>query len=145
MVTVKQLLDEKGKNVWTTSPSTSVYDALVMMAEKNVGALVVMEDTKVAGIISERDYARKVVLQGRRSRELAVAEVMSTSVIHITPLDSIEICMELMTDQHIRHLPVIENNTLIGLISIGDVVRCVFEEQRSTISHLEGYITGRRS
>jgi len=145
MVTVKQLLDEKGTSVWSTSPATSVFDALKVMAEKNVGALVVTDGQKLAGMISERDYARKVALLGRNSRELSVKEIMSTNVIHVSPSDSIEQCMELMTNAHIRHLPVVQNGALLGLISIGDVVRRVIEEQRSTITHLEDYITGRRS
>jgi len=145
MVTVKQLLDEKGTSVWSTSPATSVFDALKLMAEKNVGALVVTDGQKLAGMISERDYARKVALLGRNSRELSVKEIMSTNVIHVSPSDSIEQCMELMTNAHIRHLPVVQNGALLGLISIGDVVRRVIEEQRSTITHLEDYITGRRS
>ncbi len=145
MVTVKQLLDEKGKSVWTTSPSTSVYECLQIMAEKNVGALVVTEGKRVVGMFSERDYARKVTLLGRSSRELTVGEIMSTNVIQITTHDSLERCMELMTDQHIRHLPVVDDGALVGLISIGDVVRRVIEEQRSTINSLEDYITGRKS
>ena len=145
MVTVKQLLDEKGTSVWSTSPATSVFDALKVMAEKNVGALIVTDGQKLAGMISERDYARKVALLGRNSRELSVKEIMSTNVIHVGPSDSIEQCMELMTNAHIRHLPVVQNGALLGLISIGDVVRRVIEEQRSTITHLEDYITGRRS
>ncbi len=145
MVTVKQLLDEKGNAVWSTPPATSVYDALQSMAEKNVGALVVTEGQKVVGMFSERDYARKVTLLGRRSRELSVGEIMSSNVIHVALNDSIEHCMELMTHQHIRHLPVVEQGALVGLISIGDVVRRVIEEQKSTISHLEDYITGRKS
>ena len=145
MVTVKQLLDEKGRSVWTTSPSTSVYECLQIMAEKNVGALVVTEGKRVAGMFSERDYARKVTLLGRSSRELTVGEIMSAHVIQITTHDSLERCMELMTDQHIRHLPVVDDGVLVGLISIGDVVRRVIEEQRSTIHSLEDYITGRKS
>ncbi len=145
MVTVKQLLEEKGSTVWSTSPVTSVYDALQMMAEKNVGALVVTEGNTVVGMFSERDYARKVALLGRRSRDLSVREIMSADVISISPQDPLERCMELMTNQHIRHLPVIANGRLLGLVSIGDVVRRVIEEQQSTITHLEDYITGRRS
>ena len=139
---MKQLLDEKGNSVWSISPATSVYDALQLMAEKNVGALVVTEGKTVAGIFSERDYARKVTLLGRRSRELSVREIMSTNVIHVALRDSIELCMELMTQKHIRHLPVVEEGALVGLISIGDVVRRVIEDQKSTITHLEDYITG---
>ena len=145
MVTVKQLLDEKGKSVWSISPAASVYDALQMMSDKNVGALVVTEGPAVVGMFSERDYARKVTLLGRRSRELSVREIMSANVFHVTLRDSIEHCMGLMTQKHIRHLPVVEAGALVGLISIGDVVRRVIEEQQSTINHLEDYITGRKS
>jgi CBS domain-containing protein len=145
MVTVQQLLNEKGKAIWTTSPNTSVFDALGVMAEKNVGALVVVEADRVVGMFSERDYARKVTLQGRHSRELSVGDIMSKDVIHITPNQTIEQCMQMMTEKHVRHLPVIDASRLVGLISIGDVVRGVIEEQRSTITHLEDYITGRKS
>ncbi|MGA9119557.1 MAG: CBS domain-containing protein [Bacteroidota bacterium] len=145
MVTVQQLLDEKGRSVWTTSPATSVYDVLGIMAEKNVGAIVVAEGGRVVGMFSERDYARKVTLLGRRSRELSVGEIMSPGVIHVTLRHTIDQCMQIMTEKHIRHLPVVEEGKLEGLISIGDVVRCVIEDQRSTINHLEDYITGRKS
>lgn len=145
MVTVKQLLDEKGRAVWTTSPSKSVYESLQIMAEKNVGALVVTEGKHIVGMFSERDYARKVTLLGRSSRELTVGEIMSPEVYYVSTHDSIDRCMELMTDQRVRHLPVVDEGTLVGLISIGDVVRRVIEEQRSTINDLEDYITGRKS
>ncbi len=143
MSTVRDLLNAKGSAVWVTTPDTSVYEALRQMAEKNVGALLVVESEQLRGIFSERDYARKVVLKGRFSSETSVSEVMTSKVITVTPYQTIEECMELMTDKRIRHLPVLEKEKLVGLISIGDVVKNIIEEQRATINHLEGYITGR--
>lgn len=143
MSTVRDLLNAKGSAVWVTTPDTSVYEALRQMAEKNVGALLVVESEQLRGIFSERDYARKVVLKGRFSSETSVSEVMTNKVITVTPYQTIEECMELMTDKRIRHLPVLEKEKLVGLISIGDVVKNIIEEQRATINHLEGYITGR--
>ncbi len=143
MSTVRDLLKAKGSAVWVTTPDTSVYEALRQMAEKNVGALVVVAAEQLRGIFSERDYARKVALKGRFSSETSVFEVMTDKVITVTPSQTIEECMELMTDKRIRHLPVLEKEKLVGLISIGDVVKNIIEEQKSTINHLEGYITGR--
>ncbi len=144
MITVKQLLDAKGRAVWSTAPAASVFEALQQMAEHNVGALVVMNGKALAGIFSERDYARKVVLMGKSSRELKVSDIMSTHVITVTPGQSIEECMQLMTDRRIRHLPVLDEGAVVGLVSIGDIVRSIIEDQRSTIHNLEDYITGRR-
>lgn len=144
MITVRQLLDAKGRMIWSTAPTASVFEALQQMAEHNVGALIVMEGKGVAGIFSERDYARKVVLMGRSSREMKVSDIMSTQVITVTPAQSIEECMKLMTDHRIRHLPVVEEGSVAGLVSIGDIVRSIIEDQRSTIHYLEDYITGRR-
>ncbi len=144
MITVKQLLDAKGRTIWSTAPTASVFEALQQMAEHNVGALVVMDGKALVGIFSERDYARKVVLMGKSSRELKVSDIMSTHVITVTPRQSIEECMQLMTDRRIRHLPVLEEGSVAGLVSIGDIVRSIIEDQRSTIHHLEDYITGRR-
>ena len=144
MNNVRQLLQSKGDTVWSTTPETSVYDALKLMAEKNVGALIVLEDERLAGIFSERDYARKVILKGKSSRELSVSEVMTSDVISVRPDQSIVDCMELMTEKRIRHLPVLEAGQLVGVISIGDVVKSVISEQKETITHLEEYITGRR-
>ncbi len=144
MITVKQLLDKKGRTIWSTAPTTSVFAALQQMAEHNVGALIVMNGKALVGIFSERDYARKVVLMGKSSRELKVSDIMSTQVITVTPGQSIEECMQLMTDRRIRHLPVFEEGSVVGLVSIGDIVRSIIEDQRSTIHNLEDYITGRR-
>jgi CBS domain-containing protein len=119
-----------------------VFDALNIMAGKNVGALVVTQGEKVIGIFSERDYARKVILQGKSSKELAVADVMTTNVLFVTPDNTVEECMALMTEKHVRHLPVLENNTLIGLVSIGDVVKQIISDKNFRIKELERYISG---
>jgi CBS domain-containing protein len=118
---VNQLLDAKGHGVWSVTPETTVYDALVLMAEKNCGALVVLEEGKVVGIFSERDYARKVILKGKASKDTLVSEIMSTQVFFVRPQSSIEECMALMTDKRIRHLPVLEDGKVMGVISIGDL------------------------
>ena len=144
MKIVKDILQAKGHEIWSISPERSVYDALTFMAEKNVGALVVMEKDRVIGIISERDYARKVILKGKSSKELAVREIMTSRVVCVRPEQTMEECMELMTDKHIRHLPVLDENRLVGLISIGDVVKAFIAEKEFIIGQLEGYITGNR-
>jgi len=144
MTTVSQLLQAKGAEVWSVAPDTSVYDALVLMADKNIGALVVLEAGKLKGIISERDYARKVVLQGKASRDTPVREIMTAAVVTIRPDQTIQHCMALMTDKHIRHLPVIDGERVAGIVSIGDVVKSIISEQRFLIEQLEGYITGSR-
>ena len=144
MTTLNQILQVKGQSVWSVSPNDTVYDAIKLMADKNVGALVVLEGEKLMGILSERDYARKVILKGKSSRETAVKEIMSSDVVTIRPNQSIEECMALMTHKRIRHLPVLEGNKLIGMISIGDVVKAIISEQEYTIKQLENYITGGR-
>ena len=144
MTTVSQLLQAKGAEVWSVAPDTSVYDALVLMADKNIGALVVLEAGKLKGIISERDYARKVVLHGKASRDTPVREIMTAAVVTIRPDQTIQHCMALMTDKHIRHLPVIDGERVAGIVSIGDVVKSIISEQRFLIEQLEGYITGSR-
>jgi CBS domain-containing protein len=141
---VRQLLQTKGKDVWSITPGTSVLDALKLMADKNIGALMVIDGERLAGIFSERDYARKVTLKGKSSRELTVAEVMTTDVISVRPEQTIVDCMELMTEKRIRHLPVIDAGRTVGVISIGDVVKSIISVQKDTITHLEEYITGRR-
>jgi CBS domain-containing protein len=143
MKTVKQLLQSKGGEVWSIAPEAMVYDALKLMAEKGVGALMVLEAGQVAGIISERDYARKVSLQGKSDRTTSVGEIMTARVVYVRPEQTIEDCMALMTDKRIRHLPVIEDDRLIGVISIGDVVKEVISHQKFMIAQLEHYITGR--
>ena len=144
MKTVGDILQTKGSEVWTIPPETIVFDALKIMADKNVGALVVLDGAEVAGILSERDYARKVILHGRSSRELETREIMSTTVYFVSPKENIEDCMSLFTNKRVRHLPVLQDGELIGIISIGDVVKAVIAEQEYTIKHLENYITGGR-
>jgi CBS domain-containing protein len=145
MHTVKELLREKGSEVWTIAPKVTVYSALELMATKNIGALVVIEDGNVVGMFTERDYARKVILKGRSSKTTTVSELMITDVLYVSPDDTIENCMALMTDKRLRHLPVMENGQLTGLISIGDIVRVIISEREFTIRELERYITGGHS
>ena len=144
MTTVRSVLQSKGSDIWSTAPDTLVFDALKVMAEKNVGALLVMEGNQLKGIFSERDYARKVALKGESSHNIAIQNVMTSGVIFVTPDQSIEDCMALMTGKHIRHLPVLENSKLVGLISIGDVVKAIISQHEDTIKQLENYITGAR-
>jgi CBS domain-containing protein len=144
MATVRDLLRVKGKETWSTTPDASTYAALQLMADKNVGALLVLESGKLVGIFSERDYARKVVLKGKVSRETPVSEIMTADVQTVSPGHSVEHCMELMTEKRIRHLPVVEQDTLVGVISIGDVVKGIISDQQHHITQLEDYITGRR-
>jgi CBS domain-containing protein len=140
MTTVKQLLDQKGREVFSIHPDATVFDAIKKMADKNVGSLVVLDDDKLVGIITERHYARKVVLEGRASPATPVQTIMETSVIYAKPQQSVEECMAVMTDKKIRHLPVIENGRLIGIISIGDLVQAIISHQQFTIEQLEFYI-----
>jgi CBS domain-containing protein len=144
MKTVKDILRIKGNDVWSTTPDATVYEALQTMAEKNVGALVVLEADTVVGIMSERDYARKVILHGRSSREIRVREIMTSEIYFVRPAQDIQECMAQMTDKRVRHLPALENDRLVGIISIGDVVKALIAEHESTIKHLEDYITGGR-
>lgn len=139
---VKQILLDKGDEVWSTSPETTVFDALKSMSGKGVGALVVQENQKVVGVFSERDYARKVILEGKSSKNLPVKEIMTRRVVCVKPENTTEECMALMTDKHIRHLPVIEDDKLVGIISIGDVVKAIISQQEFVIEQLENYITG---
>lgn len=140
MKTVRQLLDCKGYDILYVRPETSVYDALVIMAKHHVGALVVMEEQHLAGIFSERDYAREVTLKGKSSKTTPVRDVMSTRVITVTPDDTVESCMNLMSGKRIRHLPVIENSIVIGILSIGDLVKEIITYQEFLIKQLESYI-----
>lgn len=142
MKTIKQLLQTKGNAVWTIRPDASVFDAIKLMSDKGVGALPVVEGDKLVGIISERDYARKVILQGRSSRDTQIREIMTAKVYYIRVEQSIEDGMALMTDKHIRHLPVFENERMIGIVSIGDLVREIISQQEFLIGQLENYITG---
>ena len=141
MQTVKEILGTKGNVVWSIAPQSSVYDAIAEMAERRVGALVVRDGDALVGIISERDYARKVVLEGRSSKHTAVREIMTSKVVTARPSLSIEDAMALMTEHHIRHLPITEGDTLVGMISIGDLVKSIIDEQKFVIGQLENYIT----
>ncbi|MGD1010297.1 MAG: CBS domain-containing protein [Candidatus Aminicenantales bacterium] len=143
MITVKDILSEKGSEVWTISPDAKVFDALKLMAEKGVGALIVFEKDDVVGIMSERDYARKIVLLGRHSQDTTVRDIMTSPVYGVHKDTTADECMALMTDKHIRHLPVCEDEKLAGVISIGDVVKAIMGHQRVTIENLENYIMGK--
>ena len=142
MNTVRDLLRAKQSAVWTIDPGASVYDALQLMADKDIGAVLVLEGSTLVGIFSERDYARKVVLRGRTSRETKVGELMTRVLFYVTPKQTIEECLALMTERRVRHLPVLEGTHLVGIVSIGDVGKAIISEQRTTIHHLETYITG---
>ncbi len=144
-MTIKQLLDRKGRGVYTIGPEESVYEAIRRMAEKGIGALVVTEGEAPVGILTERDYARKVILKGRSSKETAVREIMSSPVIFIRPEQTIEEAMAIMTEKKIRHLPVLEDGKLTGIISIGDVVKAIIENQKFMIDQLTSYIHGESS
>jgi CBS domain-containing protein len=144
MGSVGVILKKKGHDVYSITPEASVYAALQLMADKDVGCLVVQKDNAVVGIISERDYARKIVLKGRFSKDVDVSEIMTSEVIRISPDEDIERCMELMTYHRTRHLPVFENDRLVGMISVGDIVKAIIEKQEETIKQLENYIKGRR-
>ncbi len=140
---VHQILSAKEiDTIWSVSPGATVYDALVLMKEKNIGAVLVLEGSRLAGIFSERDYARKIVLLGRASKDTLVNEVMTTRVITVGVEEKIEKCMEIMSERHIRHLPVAEGDTLIGIISINDIVSAIIREQKAHIKSLESYISG---
>lgn len=142
MKRVDQLLREKGSDFWSVTPETTVFMALELMAEKNIGAVLVMEGEQLAGIFSERDYARKVVLVGKSSKDIPVQQVMTSKVVCVGPEHSTEACMALMTDRHIRHLPVIEGDRVVGVISVGDVVKAMLSEKDFIISQMEHYIMG---
>jgi CBS domain-containing protein len=144
MNTVSDLLRTKGHAVWSIGPDATVFEALQLMADKDVGALVVLDGGRLAGILSERDYARKVILRGRSSRETPVREIMTERVYTIHPEESVEACMALMTDRRVRHLPVVDGEELLGLISIGDVVKCIISDQEFHIRQLHKYISGER-
>ncbi len=143
MTTLQDILRKKGHDVWKISPGATVYEALGLMAAKNVGALVVVEGSHVVGIVSERDYARNVILKGKSSHDTPVKDIMTSPVYYVHPRQTALECMALMTDKRIRHLPVLEDDRLVGVISIGDVVKAIIEEQESVIRQYEEYITGR--
>jgi CBS domain-containing protein len=140
MLRVNYLLALKDKDVWTISPDAPVIEAVRLMAERGIGALPVVQGTELVGIVTERDYARKVILRGRSSAETPVRDIMSTPVETISPDQAVHNCMQTMTDKRIRHLPVVDRGRLIGMISIGDLVKAVIEEQQQTIAQLERYI-----
>ena len=140
MRTVRQLLESKPVEIHAVPPDAPVIEAIRSMAEHHVGALLVMEGARLAGILSERDYARKVVLQGRSSKDTPVRDIMTATVITVAPGDSAEHCMQVVTDHRIRHLPVLDGDTVLGVVSIGDLVRAVIEEQRQELDHLQRYI-----
>lgn len=142
MKTIGQILQAKGNETWTVAPDTTVFAALELMAKRDIGALVVLEDDEVIGIFSERDYARKVILEGKSSRTIPVSSIMTKNVICVRPDQTINKCMALMTEKRIRHLPVLDANRLIGLVSIGDIVKAVINEQQVMITHLEDFIYG---
>jgi len=142
MTTVKQLLDSKGYDIWSIGPNASVYEAIELMAEKSVGALVVLEDDRTVGIISERDYARKVTLKERSSTETKVSEIMTTSIVYGRLEQTVEECLSKMTEERIRHLPIQEGEKLVGMLSIGDLVKATIAEQQLLIEQLEHYISG---
>ena len=145
MKSAAQILKSKPEQtVASVTPSTSVFDAVKLMAEKNIGALLVMEDLKIAGMVTERDYARKIILVGRSSKETPVRDIMTSPVMYVRPDQTNEECMALMTDNRVRHLPVVDKGRLIGLISIGDLVKDIISEQKFIIEQLEHYITGDR-
>lgn len=144
MRTIREMIKEKGAKIWFVTPETTVYDALSLMSDKSIGAVLVLESGSLKGIMSERDYARKIILKGKSSREVPVSEIMSTKVVYIDIDTDIEECMALMISKRIRHLPVYDTDKLAGIISIGDVVKALIDEKEVVINELENYITGRR-
>ncbi len=140
-MTVNQILGTKGKEVYSILSTNTVYEALTVMSEKNIGAILIIEDTVLKGVLSERDYARKIVLKAKSSKKAFVHEIMETDVVTVSPSDNLEYCMELMSTKRVRHLPVLENEIVIGIISISDVVKAIIEMQKDTIQHLNSYIT----
>ena len=143
METVRSMLRHKGSEIFSLAPEATVYEAVAMMADKSVGALLVLSAGKLAGIVSERDYARKVILKGKHSHEIQVKEIMTSPVFTVSPSHSVEDCMRVITAHRIRHLPVMEGDALLGIISIGDVVRSIISTQAHAIDQLSGYIEGR--
>ncbi|TKC12071.1 CBS domain-containing protein [Pedobacter polaris] len=140
MKTVQQILNTKPVQIFSVTASTSVLDALKLMTEKNISALLIMEEEQLLGIFTERDYARKIVLYGKASKDTPISEAMTANPITVSPSDSIDLCMEIMTEKHIRHLPVLADNKTAGMVSIGDVVKFIIADQKQTISQLENYI-----
>jgi CBS domain-containing protein len=141
-VPIREILALKGSTVWSVSPETTVYDAIQLMADKNVGALLVLQETQLVGIISERDYTRKVILKGKASKQTAVREILSDKIVHITSEHTVEDGLRLMTDNRVRHLPVLEDGRVVGIVSIGDLVNWIISAQTTTIQQLQTYIAG---
>jgi CBS domain-containing protein len=141
-MTVNQILSTKGKEVYSIVSTITVYEALKVMGEKNIGAVLIIEDNVLKGVLSERDYARKIVLKDKSSKKTHVNEIMEKEVFTVKPSDNLDYCMELMSTKRIRHLPVMENDQTIGIISMGDVVKAIIEVQKNTIEHLDSYISG---
>lgn len=142
MSTVKDILSKKESQVYTVSPEKTVFETLKIMSDEDIGALIITEGESVKGIFSERDYARKVILKGKSSKDLKVSDIMTTDVLFVTPKNTVEDCMALMTEKRIRHLPVLENKKLTGLVSIGDIVKQIISDHKFTIKELEKYISG---
>jgi len=140
--TIHEILHNKGSSVWSISPDTLVYDAIALMADKNIGALLVVDHGKLVGILSERDYTRKIALKGKSSKQTRVKEILSGQVIRVSPAHTVEDCMRLMTDHRIRHLPVLDGDKIMGIISIGDLVNWIISTQTTTINQLQTYISG---
>ena len=143
MITVEKILDRKGRDIWSISPGATVYEALELMADKNIGAVLVIDQGALVGILSERDYARRVILKGLASKDIPVRRIMTERVICVRTDQTAQDCMALMTDKRIRHLPVLQEDQLVGVISIGDIVKAIISDQEFTIEQLENYITGR--
>ena len=142
MPTIKDILKAKGHDVYSISPNAKVFDALELMADKGVGALVVLKERRIVGVISERDYARKVILMGKFSKDTPVQDIMTSEIICISPDQVPEGCLALMTDKHVRHMPVLENDQLVGIVSIGDLVKSIISDQKLRIDQLEHYVRG---
>jgi CBS domain-containing protein len=142
MQTVSDILKNKGSEIWSVTPTTTVYDAIKLMSDKGIGALLVMEGERLAGIFSERDYARKVVLEGKSSRDVPVRDIMTSRVLWVSPERTVQECMALMSDKRLRHLPVLDEEKVVGVISIGDLVKAIIHEQQFLIEQLQQYITG---
>jgi CBS domain-containing protein len=140
--TVTSLLSDKNPTIWSIKPDATVFDAIALMADHNIGAVPVIDSGKLLGILSERDYSRKVILKGKSSKKTSVHEIMSTNLVTVTPRDTVAECMRLITEKRVRHLPVMNNGELVGILSIGDVVRWMLSAQTATIEHLTKYIYG---
>jgi CBS domain-containing protein len=141
-MTIKHLLGQKGQSLWTIGPDATVLEAIAKMAEKNIGSLLVMDDEKLIGIITERDYARNVILKGKTSPTTLVRDIMQRNVIHVRPEQSVELCMALMTEKRVRHLPVLEGTKVIGIVSIGDLLKFIISKKEFDIDQLEHYVQG---